>query len=473
MAAKNETPVLILSLLATVGLLVGGGWWLTQKTPWGQQLLQPLSQPTGPTSQPSSDITQRFSRGERVLLPSDNASAKIAATQQFASGNTAQAVATLEDYLQTHRNDPEAVIYRNNAKIESQQRYTLAVVVPADTSPNPASEILRGVAQLQTEINEAGGLGGILLEILIASDDDNPTIAVQVAQTLVQDSQVLGVVGHFGSSTTLAAAQIYQDGGLVMISPTSTSIRLSGFGSYIFRTVPSDRFTATALSRYLTTQFQAPKVAVYFNANSDYSQSLKEEFTTALYTDGGAVVAEVNLADAGFNSSSSLSNAQQQGATAIALLNNTATLDQALQIVTQNQQRLPIVGGDSLYNPKLLQVGQGSAEGMVVAVPWILLTQPNSPFVTQAQKLWGGDINWRTAMAYDATLALTQGLRQNPTRAGLQATLTNAQFSVTGASGNLKFLPSGDRNQAMQLVVVEPGKRSGFGYDFIPEASSP
>jgi branched-chain amino acid transport system substrate-binding protein len=29
------------------------------------------------------------------------------------------------------------------------------------------------------------------------------------------------------------------------------------------------------------------------------------------------------------------------------------------------------------------------------------------------------------------------------------------------------FLPSGDRNQPIQLVMVKPGKRSGYNYDFI------
>ncbi|HHP7243386.1 MAG TPA: ABC transporter substrate-binding protein [Elainellaceae cyanobacterium] len=167
------------------------------------------------------------------------------------------------------------------------------------------------------------------------------------------------------------------------------------------------------------------------------------------------------------SASDTVEYAIQQNAQVLVLAANTSTLDQALQVITVNRQQLSLMGGDSLYNPKTLQVGGAAAEGMVVAAPWVLLSNPQSEFVQASRQLWGGDINWRTAMAYDATLALINGLT-DPTRAGLQQTLSSPDFSFSGATGLVRFLSSGDRNQAMQLVIVEPGNRSSFGYDFIP-----
>jgi hypothetical protein len=42
------------------------------------------------------------------------------------------------------------------------------------------------------------------------------------------------------------------------------------------------------------------------------------------------------------------------------------------------------------------------AVGMVLAVPWHILGDPNSPFPKAASQLWGGEVSWRTALAYDA-----------------------------------------------------------------------
>jgi branched-chain amino acid transport system substrate-binding protein len=71
-------------------------------------------------------------------------------------------------------------------------------------------------------------------------------------------------------------------------------------------------------------------------------------------------------------------------------------------------------------------------------------------------------------MAYDATQVLAAGLAQNPSRSGIQEALSQPSFNISGASGKIKFLTSGDRNAAVQLVEVQPGDRSSYGYDFVP-----
>ena len=127
-----------------------------------------------------------------------------------------------------------------------------------------------------------------------------------------------------------------------------------------------------------------------------------------------------------------------------------------------------MLAGDDAYTPKTLEVGGESAVSMIVAVPWHIDAQPNSVFARTSRILWGGAVNWRTALAYDATEALIIAIERNPTRAGVQQALSSPDFSATGASGIVRFLPSGDRNSSVQLVKIIPGNRSGTGYDFVP-----
>jgi branched-chain amino acid transport system substrate-binding protein len=477
MSQRNDVPALAISLVVTLLLIGGGAWWLMNRTNLGPFLSgsSSSSNPSSSTSNPAVsnstvaiDVASRLSFGDKVLIGELDSADKQAGIEAIASEDYATAISRLETALEQNRNDPEALIYLNNARIADQSSHTIVVAVPAATAVNPANEILRGVAQAQQEVNATGGINGIPMRVGIASDDNDPAIAPQMAQVLVDNPDILGVIGHFGSETTLAASEIYEQGELVMISPTSTSVQLSQAGNYIFRTVPSDRFTATTLSRYMINTLQQQNAAIYFNAESDYSLSLKNEFTTALYADGGQVVAEFDLAASGFSALDTLEQANQQDAEVIVLASNTATLNQALQVVTVNRQQLRLIGGDSVYNPATLQVGGDAAVGMVVAVPWIVLSNLQSEFVQTSRQLWGGDVNWRTAMAYDAVLALANGLEQTPTRQGLQQALSDPDFSIAGATGSVEFLPSGDRNQAMQLVVVEAGTRSGYGYDFVP-----
>ena len=228
------------------------------------------------------------------------------------------------------------------------------------------------------------------------------------------NSEVLGVIGHFGSDTTLAASKVYQQNQLVAISPTSTSVQLSGVGSNIFRTVPSDRFAVNACSRYMLTQFKKQKAAVFFNTTSSYSKSLKDEFTTAIYGDGGQIVGEFDLANGNFNAADSVKIAIAQGAEVIMLASNSATLDQALQVVQVNAKRLPLLAGDDAYTAKTLQIGGAGATDMVLAVPWHILADPQSNFPQTSKQLWNAEVSWRTALAYDAAIGSIAGLGRNP-----------------------------------------------------------
>lgn len=471
MAKKNETLVLVSSLAVTIALIGGAIAFL----PW-QQLLS-LDAPTQSQSPdpdnnppaPTTDMAERISFGEDLLLPTEvSAREKQEATEAIAAQNYPVAVTQLEAALAKEANDPEALIYLNNARIGTNNAYAIAVSVPIGVEVNAAKEILRGVAQAQNEINTAGGINGVPLKVAIANDDNHEETASQLAATLADNPDILGVVGHFGSSVTLAASPVYQERGLVAISPTSTSVALATAGDYIFRTVPSDRFAGNALARYQINGLNRQRAAVFFNGESTYSRSLKNEFTTALFSDGGEVVAEYDFSQSGFNPVAAVDDAIARGAEVLMLAPNSATLDQALQIVQVNESRLPLLGGDSTYKPKTLQLGRRDAVGMVVAVPWHSLANPKADFTRKAARLWGGEVNWRTAMAYDATRALIAALKIDPSRDGIRAALTSSQFNTQGATSKIRFLPSGDRNQEVQLVRIEVGSRSGFGYDFVP-----
>ncbi|NEP59074.1 MAG: ABC transporter substrate-binding protein [Symploca sp. SIO2G7] len=465
MSQKNETTVLVLSLAVTLALVAAGVWWFQR-----QQNTPPTSSPTlSPTEDSSSTQPEqkRLSAGEQLLIPNPTPE-KEAAIKAIAAGNYNEAVVNLESSLQAQRNDPEALIYLNNARISNQKSYTIAASMPIGKEVGAAQEMLRGVAQAQTEINEAGGIGGVPLKVLVINDDNKPEVAQQVAQTLVQNSAILGVVGHFSSGVTLAAAEVYQKAGLVMISPTSTSVELSKVGEYIFRTVPSDRFAGSALASYMLKELKQQNAAVFFNSESNYSKSLKDVFTTTVFSEGGKVVSEHDLAKSNFNAADAVKEAMELEAEVLMLAPNSGTLDQALFVVQVNDRRLPLLAGDSVYKLKTLQIGGKDAEGMVLAVPWHILGSPDANFPQAANRLWGADVNWRTALAYDATQALIAGLKRDPTRKGIQETLVASGFSVPGAGEEIRFLPSGDRNQKVQLVTIKPGNRSGSDYDFVP-----
>ena len=468
MNKKKETTVLLLSLIITIGAVAGGWWWFdrTKQTSEGSNSKDLDSTTIVPKNSSSDPL--KFSTGDKILVDRGITPQKQSAVRAIADKNYPQAVSLLEESLATKRNDPEALVYLNNARIGDSQSYTIAVPAPIGTELTTAQEILRGVAQAQDEINQQGGIKGVPLKILLTNDNNDVATAAKVAQDLVKNKDVLGVIGHFSSGVTLATAPIYQNAGLVAISPTSTSVAISEIGNYIFRTVPSDRFTSKTISRYALETLNKNKIAIVYNSQSAYSKSLRDTFTTDIVSDGGEIVAEADLSQNNFNSAEILDKAKSQGAEVLAFLNDSKTADRAYLIMQLNNNQLPMLAGDSLYKPQTLQNAGEKATGLVLGVPWHILGNTNIDFPDSSRKLWGGDVNWRTAMAYDAVKAIAAGLENEPTRQGLQQTLSLSSFAFEGASGTVKFLVSGDRNAPVQLVTVQPGKRSPYGYDFVP-----
>jgi branched-chain amino acid transport system substrate-binding protein len=474
-SSKNEIPILLGSLLLTGGVLAGGYWWFSNN----QNKTTATSGNTNnnsanPNNNSSSDAPGTLSAGDKNLGGNEGKTsaeflqAKNAGITALSSKNYAQATTEFEKALKITSNAPETQIYANNAKIGDGKALTVGVSVPMKSDVPGALEMLRGVAQAQIEINKAGGINGTPLKVVIADDADDKKISANVAEAFGKDQQILGVVGHFSSDSSIAAAEVYKKSQLVNISPVSSSVKLSGFSPYAFRTIPSDAVAAKALSDHALTSMKRKKAIVFFNGDSNYSKSLKSEFVTDMGLGGGTVVQEVDMNAADFNATTSMAQATTLGADVIMLAANTGTLPKAMEVVKVNNKKLPMLGGDDVYSPKTLEVGGAQAVDLVVAVPWHIDADPKAKFVVASKQFWKADVNWRTALSYDAMQALAGALQQDPTRSGVQKALANPTFQASGSSGMVKFQPSGDRNAGIQLVKVVPGTKSKLGFDFTP-----
>ncbi len=123
----------------------------------------------------------------------------------------------------------------------SEAEILMGVAGPLSGSVSYAGEILGLATEVAVDhLNEAGGVGGEEVVILMEDDACNSEQGAVVGEKLVDD-QVSVVIGHSCSGATIAAMAGYQDAGIVMISPTATNPRVTDEGgSLIFRTAGRD-----------------------------------------------------------------------------------------------------------------------------------------------------------------------------------------------------------------------------------------
>ncbi|MEG4109174.1 ABC transporter substrate-binding protein [Microcoleus sp. S13_C5] len=461
---KSPPPIVFIIIFGLIGF---GGYKFLPGLFASKSSDTPTSGTSPSGTSPSGAIATRMSLGNQILLTSQTTAEKQAGVTAFAKGDYKEAVLKFQASLQQNRNDPETVIYLNNARVSDRTSLKIAVSVPSGSNPNIAQEILRGVAQAQDEINARGGINGVGLQVEIVNDNNRPEVAKEVAAALASDQKILAVIGHNDSTASLAAAPIYQEKKLVMVTPTSSTNNLSGFGSYIFRTVLNSGSTTAPLAEYIVKQAGKANIAFCYDSQAAGSASFKDEFIASLSASAGRLVPIVcDLSAPTFNPYNAIADAVSKGAEGLMLAPYIERLDRAIDLARANQGKLALYGSSTLYTFQTLKDGQKDIDGLVLSVSWHPETNPGSTFPKNASQRWGGVVNWRTATSFDATQAVIAGLRQSNTREGLQQALRNPNFSAAGSSEDVKFLPTGDRAGKPILVQVKQG--GSTGYNFVP-----
>ena len=443
--------------------------------------------------------------GEEILIKTSASRLKQRGINDFLKENHQSAFTLLkQSWNEEERKDPETLIYMNNALLKAKKAdyYTLAVAVPISNTEGGtvnsdlAREMLRGIAQVQTEVNLGlfnsarnkdfpgqGFLAGKAIKgkgirVIIADDANLKTEAKARASSLVKQTDILGVVGHYTSEMTVHAVDIYDKNHLVLISPGSTTEQLTEKPrKFFFRTVPRHQITAENFNNYLIENAGSKKAAGFYCPEIQATSSLWEEFRKQFRQAGGNIfsITEFDLCKKNFNVELALQEVQRTEKTAIVLTTSHVpdAVKNAMALIKANGDRNWVVGTGGIYSQKTLETASQlqSFEKLVTSSSWHPLAAPNPTFAENARKLWGGNVNHRTALTYDATRTLIKAIeiQQQPSREGMQKTIASPNFSATGATGTIEFDANGDRqNFRPGLVHIVKCEKEKFGVAFVP-----
>lgn len=134
----------------------------------------------------------------------------------------------------------------------------------------------RGASQAAEDINAAGGVNGEKIKLVKADDACEPKQAVAVANRLVDQDKAIGVVGHFCSSSTIPASEVYDEAGIIAITPGSTNPTVTERGlTGMFRMCGRDDQQGIVAGDYIVDVLKATKVAIVHDKDT-YGQGLAD-----------------------------------------------------------------------------------------------------------------------------------------------------------------------------------------------------
>jgi branched-chain amino acid transport system substrate-binding protein len=146
-------------------------------------------------------------------------------------------------------------------------------------------QMKRGAELAVKNINAAGGVNGEQLVLRIGDDACDPKQAVAVANSFINE-EVTFVAGHFCSGSSIPASQVYNEEGILQISPASTNPQLTeqGFDN-VFRTCGRDDVQGQYAANYVVDNNLAQKIAIIHD-KSAYGKGLADEFKKELNAKG-------------------------------------------------------------------------------------------------------------------------------------------------------------------------------------------
>src|SRR5471032_3439139 len=156
-------------------------------------------------------------------------------------------------------------------------------------------QYMTGAQAAADVINKAGGINGEQLKLVAGDDACEPKQAVAVANRLADQDKVIGVVGHFCSSNTIPASEVYNDAGVIAITPGSTNPQVTDRGmTAMFRMCGRDDQQGIVAGDYIVDVLKGKKVAV-INDKDTYGKGLADATAAQLTKRGVKPVLEEGL----------------------------------------------------------------------------------------------------------------------------------------------------------------------------------
>ncbi|HLD12441.1 MAG TPA: ABC transporter substrate-binding protein [Candidatus Nanoarchaeia archaeon] len=336
---------------------------------------------------------------------------------------------------------------------------TLGYITPLTGEVANYGESSRGGAEIAlAEINAAGGIDGMPLQLIFEDGECKAQSATTAAQKLINVDQVKIITGTVCSAETLAVAPLAEENNIVLVSVASSNPSITQSGDYIFRVWPSDAGQGKKMAEYALAQ--GYKNVAVMNQLSDYNVALAETFITNFEAGGGTITnQEAYPAETkDFRAQITKIKGKQPDAVYFVPYAEGGLVAKQLRELGIT---VPLLSAETFATPEILKDAGNAAEGVVYATPaYDDKSEKAQAVMKKYIELYGKEPSFGviTMHAYDA-VHLLAGIMQD---CGTDATcVKDALYNVKdydGAAGRLTIDSNGDALKDFQLMVVNDGQ---------------
>ncbi len=221
------------------------------------------------------------------------------------------------------------------------------------------------------EINASGYLGeGTTLEVIFEDSAGDRDQAITAMTKLVEEDQVIAVLGPTLSFEAFAADPVAQENGTVVLGVSNTANGINDMGDYVFRDSLGEAAVIPGTVQQAAEALGLEQVGLLYGNDDDFTVSGYEVFREALTEQGIEILGEETFAKGDVDFNAQLTNLIGQEPDALVV---SALAAEATQIIVQARALGydgPIIGGNGFNSPAVLNDSGEDSEGLIVGGAW-------------------------------------------------------------------------------------------------------
>ncbi len=320
---------------------------------------------------------------------------------------------------------------------------------------------LNGARLAVDGLNAGGGALGRPVELVVEDDRSLAGESATAAKKLISRDRVVALIGECSSARTLEAAAVAQASGIPLVTPASTSPRVTQVGDAIFRVCFIDPFQGDVIATFARRRLGLRRAALLVDSTAPYSVGLADYFSRKFVALGGEVVARQTYSGADTDFRAQLTAIRAARPDALFLPGYYVAAGLVARQARDLGMHATLLGGDGFEAPQLLDIGGDALDGAYYSTHFAVENTgaASRAFVAAYRLRYGVVPNGLAALTYDAVRLVADALGRAGTteRAALRRALAETK-DFPGVTGLTTINARRDADKDASIITVRNGR---------------
>ena len=317
---------------------------------------------------------------------------------------------------------------------------------------------LNGAKLAAKQANQAGGINGKMIELVVYDDQASPKQAVPISNKLIEKDKVVAAISGSYSGATRAAAGVFQSAEIPYISAYAVHPEITKAGNYVFRTSFMGEVQGRAGAKLIGATLQRKRV-VLITLKNDFGKSLAAGFKEAADQFNLQIVNEYEYSIKDRQFGPIVAKVKADAPEAIYATGYFFTAGPLVSQLRAAGITVPVIGQEGYDSEQFIKIAGKASEGTIITTS--LDRDSNSSetrsFISEFEAMAGHKVDMVAASGHTAMKVLVAAMKKAGTTSPSAIRNAIAQTNLVASTGSISFNDLGEVQKNVQVQVVRDG----------------